>query len=98
MLGRVARHVPSEVGAISRAWPESGVRLWDTARRFRDVRASGPFFERRHSGRAMTEPRVAGIVLAAGRSRRMGENKLLVRLGGETVLRRAVRTARAAGL
>jgi len=46
----------------------------------------------------MTEPRVAGIVLAAGRSRRMGENKLLVRLGGETVLRRAVRTARAAGL
>ena len=41
---------------------------------------------------------MAGIVLAAGRSRRMGENKLLVRLGGETVLRRAVRTARAAGL
>ncbi len=41
---------------------------------------------------------MAGIVLAAGRSRRMGENKLLVKLGGETVLRRAVRTARAAGL
>ena len=41
---------------------------------------------------------MAGIVLAAGLSRRMGENKLLVRLGGETVLRRAVRTARAAGL
>jgi molybdenum cofactor cytidylyltransferase len=46
----------------------------------------------------MTEPRVAGIVLAAGSSRRLGANKLLVRLGGETVLRRAVRTARAAGL
>lgn len=41
---------------------------------------------------------MAGIVLAAGLSRRMGENKLLVRLGGETVLGRAVRTARAAGL
>ena len=41
---------------------------------------------------------MAGIVLAAGRSRRMGQDKLLLRLGGETVLRRAVRTAKAAGL
>jgi molybdenum cofactor cytidylyltransferase len=41
---------------------------------------------------------VAGIVLAAGPSTRMGENKLLLRLEGETVLARAVRCATAAGL
>ncbi len=41
---------------------------------------------------------VAGIVLAAGPSTRMGENKLLLRLDGETVLARAVRRAVAAGL
>lgn len=42
--------------------------------------------------------RVAGIVLAAGSSVRMGHNKLLLELGGETVARRAVWTACAAGL
>ena len=41
---------------------------------------------------------VAGVVLAAGTSSRMGENKLFVRLGGETMLRRVVHTAAAAGL
>jgi molybdenum cofactor cytidylyltransferase len=41
---------------------------------------------------------VAGVVLAAGPSTRMGENKLLLRLDGETVLRRAARRAIAAGL
>ena len=41
---------------------------------------------------------VAGVVLAAGSSRRMGRNKLLFDLGGETVVRRAVRTAQRAGL
>jgi len=41
---------------------------------------------------------VAGIVLAAGSASRMGENKMLLRLGGETLLRRAARRARAAGL
>ena len=41
---------------------------------------------------------VAGIVLAAGPSTRMGENKLLLRLNGETVLARTVRRAIAAGL
>lgn len=41
---------------------------------------------------------VAGVVLAAGTSARMGTNKLLLRLGGESVLRRAVRRALAAGL
>ena len=35
---------------------------------------------------------VAGIVLAAGSSTRMGKNKLLLPLGGSTVLRRAVAT------
>ncbi len=34
---------------------------------------------------------VAGVVLAAGSSSRMGRNKLLFELGGETVVRRAVR-------
>ncbi len=42
--------------------------------------------------------RVAGVLLAAGTSSRMGRNKLFLRLGGTSVLRRAVATAREAGL
>lgn len=42
--------------------------------------------------------KVAGIVLAAGPSTRMGANKLLLLLEGETVLARAVRRGLAAGL
>jgi molybdenum cofactor cytidylyltransferase len=42
--------------------------------------------------------RVAGLVLAAGSSSRMGQNKLLLDLGGETVVHRAVRNATEAGL
>jgi molybdenum cofactor cytidylyltransferase len=41
---------------------------------------------------------VAGVVLAAGTSSRMGRNKLMLDLGGQTVLRRAVGTAIEAGL
>jgi molybdenum cofactor cytidylyltransferase len=41
---------------------------------------------------------VAGVVLAAGTSTRMGENKLLFDLEGEPVVRRAVSRALAAGL
>jgi molybdenum cofactor cytidylyltransferase len=41
---------------------------------------------------------VAGVVLAAGSSTRMGRNKLLFEAGGETVVRRAVRSAEQAGL
>lgn len=41
---------------------------------------------------------VTGIVLAAGSSTRMGRNKMLLALGGETMLRRAVREALAAEL
>lgn len=41
---------------------------------------------------------VAGVVLAAGASTRMGQNKLLLALEGETVLRRAARRAITAGL
>ena len=41
---------------------------------------------------------VAGVVLAAGASRRMGENKLLFRLDGESLVARAVRRALEAGL
>jgi molybdenum cofactor cytidylyltransferase len=41
---------------------------------------------------------VAGVVLAAGASRRMGRNKLLFDLGGEPVVARAVRIAESAGL
>ncbi len=40
---------------------------------------------------------VAAIVLAAGASRRLGRPKQLVRLGGETLLERAVRVAVEAG-
>lgn len=42
--------------------------------------------------------RVAGIILAAGASRRMGANKMLLALEGESLIRRAVRRALAAGL
>jgi molybdenum cofactor cytidylyltransferase len=41
---------------------------------------------------------VAGVVLAAGSSTRMGRNKLFFELDGETLLRRVVRRAIAAGL
>lgn len=40
---------------------------------------------------------IAAVVLAAGASRRLGEPKQLVRLGGETLLEHAVRVAREAG-
>jgi molybdenum cofactor cytidylyltransferase len=40
---------------------------------------------------------IAAVVLAAGASTRLGEPKQLVMLGGETLLERAVRTAREAG-
>src|SRR5207253_8274090 len=42
--------------------------------------------------------RIAGVLLAAGTSSRMGKNKLFLELGGVSVLRRAARTALAAGL
>jgi molybdenum cofactor cytidylyltransferase len=45
-----------------------------------------------------TEAVVAGVVLAAGSSVRLGRNKLLLDLGGETIVRRAVRAAIGAGL
>ena len=41
---------------------------------------------------------VAGIVLAAGSSTRMGRNKLLLEVAGETLVRRAVRISMEAGL
>src|SRR2546429_7807773 len=45
-------------------------------------------------------PRVGGVILAAGASRRMGagRNKMLLQLEGESLLRRAARRALAAGL
>jgi len=42
--------------------------------------------------------RVAGLLLAAGASRRMGRNKALVELGGEPLVRRAARAGLEAGL
>lgn len=41
---------------------------------------------------------VAGIVLAAGSSRRLGRPKQMLQIGGETLLGRTVRVAKAAGL
>ena len=42
--------------------------------------------------------RVGGVLLAAGASRRMGKNKMLLRLDGESLVRRAATRAIAAGL
>jgi cyclopropane-fatty-acyl-phospholipid synthase len=66
-------------------------------------RAGGPGARRAPSsnvaGAATAPPRrIAGVVLAAGSARRMGQNKLLLDVGGETLVRRAVRAARAGGL
>lgn len=47
---------------------------------------------------APTLGNVGTVVLAAGSSSRMGRNKLLLELNGETVVQRAVRTAHEAGL
>lgn len=46
----------------------------------------------------MSPDRVAGVLLAAGLSSRLGENKLFLRLGGQTLLRRAASAALSAGL
>jgi molybdenum cofactor cytidylyltransferase len=43
-------------------------------------------------------PSVAAIVLAAGSSTRMGRNKLLLEIGGETLVRRVVEAAGGAGV
>lgn len=45
----------------------------------------------------LPEPRVAAVVLAAGASTRLGQAKQLVRVGGESLLRRTVRIAGEAG-
>lgn len=45
----------------------------------------------------MSGDKVAAVILAAGTSARLGQPKQLVRLGKETLLDRAVRTAREAG-
>ncbi|HZN97938.1 MAG TPA: nucleotidyltransferase family protein [Gemmatimonadales bacterium] len=47
---------------------------------------------------SLRNSRVAGVVLAAGLSSRLGANKLLINLGTETVVRRAARQAIEAGL
>jgi molybdenum cofactor cytidylyltransferase len=46
----------------------------------------------------MTGERVAGVVLAAGLSTRMGRNKMLLQVGGLSLVRRAAQTAVAARL
>jgi molybdenum cofactor cytidylyltransferase len=52
----------------------------------------------RESGLAKKAPRVAAIVLAAGRSSRMGgRNKLLIEVGGRPMVRRVVEAVAAAG-
>ena len=48
--------------------------------------------------RTDAHPPVAAVILAAGASRRMGRNKMLLELDGETLVRRAAGRALAAGL
>ena len=52
----------------------------------------------RDGRRAPRDTRVTAVVLAAGSSRRMVRNKLMLEVDGETLVRRAVRTATEAGL
>ncbi len=48
---------------------------------------------------ARSAPRIAALLLAAGRSQRMGaQNKLLIRLAGETMIARAAKQIKAAGI
>jgi xanthine dehydrogenase accessory factor len=48
--------------------------------------------------RAQKAGHIAGLVLAAGLSRRMGTNKLVTEIGGKTLVRRAAEAALEAGL
>lgn len=48
--------------------------------------------------RSIARADIAGVLLAAGMSTRMGQNKLFLSLGGATVLERAVNAALQAGL
>jgi molybdopterin-guanine dinucleotide biosynthesis protein A len=43
---------------------------------------------------ALPEPRASGVVLAGGKSSRLGEDKALLELGGDTLLARAVHALR----
>jgi molybdenum cofactor cytidylyltransferase len=67
-------------------------------RRDASLRAPHPAGARRYELPAEAHVQVAGIVLAAGSSTRMGANKLLLRIGGEPLVRRAARAALDAGL
>ena len=75
------------VGAREIIGMAAGGLLKEIATRPQPREGGGPSDER-------AEPRIAGIVLAAGRSTRMGpRNKLLELVEGEPMLRRAVMTA-----
>lgn len=45
----------------------------------------------------MSEGRIAAVILAAGKSRRLGQPKQLIQFGGESLLRRSARLAVEAG-
>ncbi len=59
--------------------------------------AESPESAAENNGTADRARNIAVLLLAAGSSTRMGDNKMLMRIGGETILRRAARTAVAAG-
>jgi CTP:molybdopterin cytidylyltransferase MocA len=48
--------------------------------------------------RARSDSRIAAVVLAAGKSSRMGETKQLIRLGGGTLLERVIDTVESSGV
>ncbi len=89
------------IGRWSGCWPGSGFRLaiswtWGPADCWLKYQAG----HRRATGSRIAQhaPRIAAIVLAAGKSSRMGSNKLLADLNGKPLLRHSVEALKASSV
>ena len=75
-----------------------GFAKYFVSRQLQPMPSSRTSEESRRAAQADRFGPVAGVVLAAGASTRMGRNNLMLELGGEAMVRRAVKAALAAGL